>query len=124
MKTYIGKKTYTFLQDVAITSDNLDRHHKESVNVLRLLSQLPSLSDKEQVRMSSMVSEIIRDANILKRKLSFIFDEICKRDLEGEVPQKLNDDFLDLLNDAKRYNDKWKQYYEDIDSELASMLCR
>ena len=123
MKTYIGQKGHKFLQDVAITSDNLDRHYKESSNVLQLLSKLPSLSDEKRNSMSFMVSEIIRDSSILKRKLSFILDEICNGDLEEEVSQKLNDDFLCLLNNAKKYNDKWKQYYEDIDSELASMLC-
>ena len=123
MKTYIGQKGYTFLKDVAITSDNLDRHHKESSKVLRLLSKLPSLSDEERKSMSFMVSEIIRDANILKRKLSFIFDKICNGNLEEEISQELNDNFIDLLNNAKVYNDKWKQYYEDIDSKLAKMLC-
>ena len=123
MKLRTEQKVYRLLQDIAITNQNLARHFQENHNILDLLDSINSIDERDQCKIEIMLAEIKRDAKILKRRLSFIMDEAYNIGLNENVPAKLEKDFLTLLKDAKRYNNKWQGYYTVMDSYLAKLLC-
>jgi len=116
-------KIYRFLQDLVLTSQNLEKHFEANKNTIAIFNQAPIADGNEREKMRSMLSEVDRDGKILKRKLSFILDETCSANLNDNVTKNLSDAFTCLLQDTKQYNNKWNNYYQNINVSLSSTLC-